>query len=283
MLPPRCLYCAAAGRHLLAALILCLATGSHQPAVARTAVDLELVLSVDISYSMDEEEQRLQRDGYAQAFRSTELIRAIKSGPLGRIAVSYFEWAGIGTQKLIVPWRLLDGAATAKAFADELAKQPIHNDRRTSISAALEFARAYFKNSPFKAARRVIDISGDGPNNAGRPVAMVRDETVRQGFIINGLPIMTRPSSAFGRYDIPNLDAYYANCVIGGPGSFVIPIKSKPEFATATRRKLVLEIAAVPYSNLVIKAQVRLNNRPKADCFIGEQKRRDYDFWDDPL
>ncbi len=251
-------------------------------AVARTPVDLELVLAVDISYSMDDGEQRLQRDGYVQAFRSPQVLSAIASGQYRRIAVSYVEWAGLDARKVIVPWTLINGPASANAFADLLQKKPLDNDRRTSISAALEFARAYFKKSPFKPTRRVIDISGDGPNNIGRPVTVVRDETVRQGIVINGLAIMTRPSTVHSRYDIPNLDRYYAACVIGGVGSFVLPIRSKAEFASAIRRKLVLEISGYQPPVPVIKAQFQLRNRAKADCLIGEKKRRSYEFWSDP-
>ncbi|MFM1815354.1 MAG: hypothetical protein RLZ98_2049 [Pseudomonadota bacterium] len=275
----------------IVALLLWLPVSSpliSSTALAETKVDLELVLAVDVSYSMDVEEQRLQRDGYVQAFKSAEIQRAIKQGPTGRIAVSYFEWAGVGTQAVLMPWTLIDSPATANAFADELSKKPLRHDRRTSISAALEYARELFQQSTYRGTRRVVDVSGDGPNNAGRPVEASRDELVRQGFIINGLPIVIRPSSSGSRFDIPNLDAYYARCVIGGPGAFMIAIKDRSEFQTATRQKLLLEIADLPPlpprndEELVKKTQFQLDNRPAADCMVGEKRRRGFDFWDSP-
>ena len=208
-----------------------------------SAVDLELVIAVDVSLSMDLDEQQLQRDGYVAAFRDPELHRAIaNAGAYGRIAVIYMEWAGPTAQKVIIPWTLIDSPAAARAFADRLAAQPITRERLTSISSALRFAHGLLKNSRYSAPRRVIDVSGDGPNNAGPPVLEMRDALIAEGIVINGLPIMLKaPTPSF--FDIPDLDQYYAGCVIGGPGAFMIPAESYEKFSDAVLRKLILEIA----------------------------------------
>ena len=199
---------------------------------------------------MDPDEQRLQRDGYVQAFRDAQVIKAIKSGPNGRIAVTYIEWAGPGIHFVVAPWTIIDSEARARQFADQLATRQISRHRMTSISSILQFAGQQLDSAPFGSPRQVIDVSGDGPNNSGpAPVSAVRDEIVRRGIVINGLPIMikTGQASGFGwGQNLPDLDAYYGACVIGGPGSFVIPIKKTSEFATATRQKLLLEISRLP-------------------------------------
>jgi hypothetical protein len=243
------------------------------PAVAQTQVDLELVIAVDVSLSMDLDEQRLQRDGYIAAFRDAEVHKAIGSGPFGRIAVTYVEWAGPPTQQVVVPWTIIDGPTAAQALADRLEAVPISRARMTSISSALDFSGGLFETSGFKGIRRVIDVSGDGPNNAGRPVVMARDELVAKGIVINGLPIILKVAS--GYFDLADLDRYYSDCVIGGTGSFMIPIKSPREFQTATRRKLLLEIA-----NLEPPARlIRVQTRPAeggSDCLVGERQWRRY-------
>ena len=247
----------------------------HQlgPALAQTAVDLELVIAVDVSLSMDLDEQRLQRDGYIMAFRDPEVHKAITSGPNGRIVVTYMEWAGPPTQQVVMPWTVIDGAQAARAFADRLEAIPISRARMTSISAALQYSGRLFESSGAKGIRRVIDVSGDGPNNAGVPVVPVRDELVAKGIVINGLPIMLKLAQGF--FDLAELDLYYADCVIGGTGSFMIPIRERREFQTATRRKLLLEIAGYqPPARLV-----RVQAGPPAerfDCLVGEKQWRDY-------
>ncbi len=259
-------------RELLAALILAVVLlAGAPPAVAEQRVDLELVLAVDVSYSMDLDEQRLQRDGYVEAFRDPAIINAIQSGQHGRIAVIYIEWAGWGVQEIVVPWTVIDGPATANALADRLAKSAISRQRRTSVAGALTFSDAQFGTGGFVGERRVIDVSGDGPNNSGPPVTPVRDELVAKGIVINGLPIMLKVDPN-GIFDIANLDEYYAACVIGGPGSFMIPIKERSEFATATRQKLLLEIAGLEPPPRVMRAATP----PKMDCMIGEQRTRQY-------
>jgi Protein of unknown function (DUF1194) len=257
----------------LAALVLSLLVlAAGPPAGAQQPVDLELVLAVDVSYSMDLEEQRLQRDGYVDAFRDREIVKAIQSGQHGRIAVTYIEWAGWPVQEVVVPWTIIDGPAAAEALAQRLAQAPISRHRRTSITGALKFAERQFGLGGYNSARRVIDVSGDGPNNSGPPVAPVRDELVARGIVINGLPIILKDVGINSAFDIPNLDEYYFSCVIGGPGAFMIPIKEKREFASATRQKLLLEIAGLEPPPAV----VRIADKPAVDCMIGEQRSRQY-------
>ena len=240
-------------------------------AAAQTAVDLELVLAVDVSLSMDIDEQRLQRDGYIAAFRDPEVHSAIASGPHGRIAVTYVEWAGPPTQQVVVGWTVIDGSASAGAFADKLQAAAISRARMTSISTALHFSGTLFETSGVRGIRRVIDVSGDGPNNAGVPVAPARDELVARGIVINGLPIMLKVANGF--FDLPDLDKYYSECVIGGTGAFMIPIKERAEFRTATRRKLLLEIAAPDLAARVIRVQA---SGDPMDCLVGERQWRRY-------
>jgi hypothetical protein len=242
-------------------------------ALAQAAADLELVIAVDVSLSMDLDEQRLQRDGYVAAFRDPEVHKAITSGPHGRIAVTYMEWAGPPTQQVVVPWTKIDGPDAARAFADRLETVPISRARMTSISAALQFSGRLFENSGVKGIRRVIDVSGDGPNNSGVPVLPVRDELVAQGVVINGLPIMLKLASGF--FDLADLDRYYSDCVIGGTGAFMIPIKEKSEFQTATRRKLLLEIAGLEPPPRLIRVQAAPAEE-QVDCLIGERQWRRY-------
>ena len=227
------------------------------------AVDLELVIAVDVSASMDQGEFLLQRTGYAQAIGHPDFIRAVRSGFNQRIAITYVEWSSGGLQKIIVPWRLIDGVEAAGAFAQELERQPIISSRGTSISAALTFGAGLFDANGFDGRRKAIDVSGDGPNNSGPPVGAARDSVLEQGIVINGLPILIRPSPIF-----PAMDRYYAECVIGGPGSFVLPVHKTEEFATAIRRKLILEIAARPQRRIVPIA----GSEP-VDCLIGEKVR----------
>jgi hypothetical protein len=241
-------------------------------ALAQTQVDLELVIAVDVSLSMDLDEQRLQRDGYVAAFRDAEVHKAITSGAFGRIAVTYLEWAGPPTQQVVVPWTVIDGPQAAQALADRLESFPISRARMTSISSALDFSGGLFDTSGVKGIRRVIDISGDGPNNAGRPVTPARDELVAKGIVINGLPIMLKLAS--GYFDLADLDRYYADCVIGGTGSFMIPIKERREFKTATRRKLLLEISSLEPPARLIRVQGQREG--DSDCFIGERQWRRY-------
>ena len=231
------------------------------------SVDVELVLAVDVSYSMDMDELAIQREGYAQAIVSKEFLQALKTGPNGKISVTYFEWAASSDQKIIIPWRVIDGPETADAVANEIMKTPIRRASRTSISGAINFAMPLFDENPHRGLRRVIDISGDGPNNNGSPVTVARDAALEKGITINGLPIMVKEPS-YSTMDIDNLDFYYEDCVIGGPGSFVVTIKDREKFKEAIRTKLLLEVAGrTPERRIVPVAE----KEPRVPCLIGEK------------
>jgi Protein of unknown function (DUF1194) len=238
---------------------------------AEATVDVELVLAVDVSYSMDMDELALQREGYAQAIVSREFLQALRSLPNGKISVTYFEWAASSDQKIVVPWRIIDGPETADAVATEILKAPIRRASRTSISGAIYFAMPLFENNPYRGLRRVIDISGDGPNNNGAPIVPARDEAVAKGIVINGLPIMVR-EPFYSTMDIENLDWYYEDCVIGGPGSFVVPIKDREKFKEAIRTKLLLEVAGRTPEHRTIPV---VEKEPRISCLIGEKLWQD--------
>ena len=243
-------------------------------AQAQTAVDLELVLAVDVSLSMDMEEQRLQREGYVLALRDDEVHKAITSGPHGRIAVTYMEWAGPPTQTVVIPWTIIDSPASARAFAERLDNAPISRARMTSISAALQFSKDLLDASGVRGIRRVIDVSGDGPNNSGLPVTRIRDELIASGVVINGLPIVLKGPRPSGMFDLHDLDRYYADCVIGGTGAFMIPVRELIEFKTATRRKLLLEISGLEVPARLFPAQS--SQTETSDCSVGERQWRRY-------
>jgi hypothetical protein len=231
------------------------------------SVDVELVIAVDVSYSMDMDELAVQREGYAQAIVSKEFLQALKSLPIGKISVTYFEWAASSDQKIIIPWRVIDGPETADAVADEIMKTPIRRASRTSISGAIYFAMPLLEANPYRGLRRVIDISGDGPNNNGLPIIGARDTALAKGITINGLPIMVKEPS-YSTMDIENLDWYYEDCVIGGPGSFVVPIKDREKFKEAIRTKLLLEVAGRTPERRIVPVAER---EPRVSCLIGEK------------
>ena len=257
------------------AAALIIAGALAAPAAAQEVpVDLELVLAVDVSGSMDEGEQALQRNGYVQAFLHPEVIAAIGSGFHGRIAVTYVEWAGPRAQAVVIPWRGVDGQASAEAFAAALKAAPTAHIRGTSISGALAFASALFDGNGFDGARQAIDVSGDGPNNMGLPVVPVRDAVVARGVTINGLPLTLRAgspwSAPYGGLGAGLLDIYYEDCVIGGPGAFFLSVQAPEQLADAIRRKLVLEIAG--QAPPLVPAQLA-QRPPRIDCLIGEKTR----------
>jgi Protein of unknown function (DUF1194) len=231
------------------------------------AVDVQLVLAVDVSYSMDMDELAIQREGYAQAIVSKEFLQALKTGPTGKVAVTYFEWAASSDQKIIIPWRVIDGPESADAVAADILKTPIRRASRTSISGAIYFAMPLFDESPYRGLRRVIDISGDGPNNNGSPVTIARDEALSKGIVINGLPIMVKEPS-YSTMDIDNLDFYYEDCVIGGPGSFVVSIKDREKFKEAIRTKLLMEVAGRMPERVPVAEKEK---EPRVSCMIGEK------------
>ena len=233
-------------------------------------VDIELAIAVDVSLSMDADEQDLQREGYAKAFRSPEVIQAISQGPRGRIAVMFFEWAGPQFHSVIVPWTIIASRPDAEALADRIAAAPFVRESGTSISSGLFFAAGRFAESGARGDRRTIDVSGDGVNNMGLPVETTRDWVVRQGITINGLPIMLKPED-LSRYDIPELDKYYEDCVIGGPGAFMITVDALDKLEIATRRKLVLEISGA--APRVMAASDQPTAERRVDCRAGEKAR----------
>jgi len=230
-------------------------------------VDVELVIAVDVSYSMDPDEQALQREGYILALTSKEFLQALRQGANGKIAITYFEWAGQFDQKIVMPWRLIDGPEAADAVAAEIAHAPYRRASRTSISGALRFAKPLFDDSGYKGLRRVIDVSGDGTNNAGPLIVPTRDDVLAGGITINGLPIMLKRPYV-GTMDIEELDIYYEDCVIGGPGAFVVPIREREKFIEATRTKLVLEIAGRQPEAQIVRAS---SGVPRISCTIGEK------------
>jgi hypothetical protein len=230
-------------------------------------VDVELVLAVDISYSMDFDELKLQREGYAEAIVSREFLNALKQGMHGKVAVTMVEWAGANEQRIVVPWRLIDGPESAQKVSAEMAAAPVRRAFRTSISGALLFSAPLFEGNGFAGIRRVIDVSGDGTNNQGTLVTLARDEVLAKGIIINGLPIMLKEPGP-GSVDLKDLDIYFEDCVIGGPGAFVIPIRERAKFKEAIRTKLVLDIADRKVEPRVIPASAE---NPRISCTIGEQ------------
>ena len=220
---------------LFLAIAIAMALGA--PARAQSAVDLQLVLAVDVSGSVSEERFKLQQKGYAEAFRNFRVLEAIRSGPSGVIAVTMTQWTGPNQQLQVVPWMVIKDEASMLAFAEaiERASRQLYGGG-TSISGAIDHAMTLFPQSKFTGARRVIDVSGDGANNRGRPAAEARDDAVRAGVTINGLPILALE---------PNLDQYYLNNVIGGPNAFSIVAETYEAFAEAVVKKLITEIAAV--------------------------------------
>ena len=251
---------------------------SAGPARAETEVDLALVIAVDISFSMDPEEQTLQREGFVQAFRAAAVHDAIRRGMLGRIAVAYVEWAGAADQRVLLPWTVIEGPKSADAFADAIAAKPTRRAARTSISGIIDFAAKLIGEGDLAATRKVIDVSGDGPNNQGRAVTVARDAAIEQGITINGLPIMLKDP---GYFDVPELDSYFRDCVIGGAGAFMVPVRSRDQFVNAVKTKIIMEVAERPApgraaerdgGGLVIPAQAESR---RANCFAGEAQWRD--------
>ncbi|HOY78414.1 MAG TPA: DUF1194 domain-containing protein [Hyphomonadaceae bacterium] len=242
-------------------------------------VDLELLLAVDISQSMDFDEHTIQRNGYVEAFRHKDVINALTSGPEGKIAVMYMEWAGDFDPIPTIPWTIIDSAKAAHDFADRLENEPIFGEQRTSISTALYAAKDYILNNNISSHRQVIDVSGDGANNAGRLVEEARDDVVKAGIVINGLPIMLNKPREF--YDIDHLDRYYKHCVIGGASAFIAPVFDLRHLSSTIRKKLVMEIASLDVEPDMApiqfaeqpglyRAQLKLPTE-KTDCTIGEK------------
>jgi Protein of unknown function (DUF1194) len=225
--------------------ILVLATGpAARGATPPQEVDLKLVLATDVSRSIDDEELQLEREGTAEAFLNPDVIKAIQSGALGRIAVATLDFSSPEYNKITLDWHIIRDRASAQQFAESVRNTPRSYGRRTSISSALETGALLIESSEAKitATRRVIDVSGDGPNNDGNPMTEVHDKIVAQGIIVNGLPVMDEQANGY----FPDLDKYYAGCVAGGSGSFVVAVHSYGDFSAAMRHKLILEISSNP-------------------------------------
>ena len=252
---------------IAAILAICCSDGAaaqtEAPSPGPVAVDAEIVLAVDVSRSMDMTEFAVQRDGYVSALRHPDLIRAVTAGPLGKVAIAYFEWSGEARDGALIPWRIIDGPAAAAALADEIDTTPVMRSRGTSISRALGFAAVLIDDGTVEGTRRIIDVSGDGANNIGPPVTGARDATLARGITINGLPIMASPST------MTDLDLYYQDCVTGGDGAFVLVARTGEELARTIRRKLIMEISGTTPEPSVIPAEF-----VPTDCLIGEKQFR---------
>ncbi|MCA3636034.1 MAG: DUF1194 domain-containing protein [Methylobacterium sp.] len=231
-------------------------------------VDVALVLAVDISFSMDIDELNLQRTGYIEALTSPLVLDAIRKGMVGKVAVTYIEWAGVNTRHVIADWSIIEDQASAEAFVQKLREAPVRRARRTSVTTAIEFSIDRLKQAQVRPIRRVIDISGDGPNNEGGLVTRARDAAVEAGVVINGLPIIIKRGWS-SPYDVDNLDDYYRDCVIGGPGSFMLTITEKDQFAPAIKQKILRELAS-PSQNDVTATPAR----GETDCTMGERQWR---------
>ncbi len=219
-----------------ALLALAIVVGAGAPVRAQTVVDVELVLAVDVSGSVSHDRFLLQQQGYIAAFRDPRLLQAIRTGAAQAIAVTMTQWTGPDLQMQVLPWTLIKDEDSILAFAEAMEKVPRQLfSGGTSISGAIDHAIKLFAKTPFKGTRRVIDVSGDGSNNRGRPAAEARDDAVRAGVVINGLPILVLE---------PYLDQYYWNNVIGGPNAFVIAVDSYAAFADAVVKKLIIEVSA---------------------------------------
>jgi hypothetical protein len=239
-------------------------------------VDLELVLAVDVSGSIDEEEAALQRAGYVKALADPRVAEAIKAGYLGRIAVTYIEWAGPSHQLETVPWQVVDGVEAARGFAARLANEPIATERYTSISSIIEYAATMLEDNAYQGTRRVIDISGDGPNNTGLPAPVARDRALLTGLTINGLPILNGKPNRYGFPQLPDLDRYYVECVIGGPGAFIEIANGFEAFAETVLRKLLLEIADIRPQGPPGPRLLPAAGEEPYDCLVGEKQLRRY-------
>lgn len=223
--------------HVILCLLLALVVGGAGVR-AEVPVDLELVLAVDVSGSVSDDRFALQQRGYASAFRDARLLQAIRSGAARSIAVTMTQWTGPAMQIQVLPWSVISDEASMLAFADAIEKTPRQLfGGGTSISGAIDHAMTLFVQGPYKGNRRVIDVSGDGANNRGRPAADARDEAVAKGVSINGLPILVLE---------PFLDEYYWANVVGGPNAFVVAVESDEAFAAAVLKKLIIEVSVLP-------------------------------------
>ena len=250
----------------------------HKLAAELVPVDVELMLAVDVSGSADWQEAELQRDGFIQVNKSPEFVKVIKTGFLGKIAVTYIEWAGDGYQTEVVDWVIIKDLASAEAFAQTLKDAPIDTGSWPSIRNVIKYAAPKFFTNNYQRTRRILDISGDGPYNIGSLVTQTRDAAIKQGITINGLPIINDWLQPSGRRKFAILDEYYAACVIGNPGAFLVVAHSLKDFVRAIRCKMIFEIAGITSDNwrvdiikpLTQQQNVALLNQPGYD--IGERR-----------
>ena len=236
-------------------------------AADRAEVDLELILAVDVSGSIDEDEGRLQREGYLRALTDPGVIRAIQAGRRKKIAIAYVEWAGYRWQRLVADWTLVQDTATARALTEKIKASERVAGPFTSLSGIIDYSVPLFGKA-YKGHRQVLDISGDGPNNRGRPVALARDQAVAKGIVINGLPIINERPNPWGRMPMQHLDFYYRNCVVGGQGSFLVVARNFIDFARAVRRKLILEIVGTTPPGRPVLAAAQPSGVPHCDAFL---------------
>jgi hypothetical protein len=256
---------------VLASVLVTSGVLANGPAMPDNQLDVALVIAVDVSSSMEGEEQGLQREGFIDAFRSSLVHEAIQNGMNGRIAVTYVEWSGVKDQKVLVPWMIVDSPQSAQSFADRLSYQPIRQAGMTSISGMIDYSRKLFDNLGGAPMRRVVDVSGDGPNNDGRNVTYARDEAAADGIVINGLPIMYKRTT--GSTEMEDLDLYFKECVIGGVGSFVLPLHDPEQFAMVIRTKIMREIAGLDdRRSMIVPAQATL---PSMNCATGERRKQE--------
>ena len=238
--------CGVLPRIAFALLVLGMGVAAAPSALAADAVNVALVLAANVSRSVDQDEFKLQREGYANAFSDPRVMKAIQAGPHGALAVSFIEWSGASEQKVVVDWSVIRDGESAATFASQLLAAPRSFAGFTSISAAIDFAIERFAAAECKAERRVIDISGDGTNNSGRPITLARDEAVAKGVTINGLAIINlNPHPGYIAHIQPpgGLPNYYRENVIGGPAAFLVVIEDFKSFGQAIANKLIGEIA----------------------------------------
>lgn len=231
---------------VLSLMLMAMAASSLPLRAQEEDVDLVLVLAADVSRSVDERKFRLQRGGYANAISDPRVVNAMTAGPKGRIALMFIEWSGDGDQTIVLDWTMISGAGDAARVSHQIREAPRTFMGRTSISSAIDYAMAQLKRSPFAAPRRVIDISGDGTNNAGRDVVAARDQAVEQGVVINGLVILSEVPLSFNpmhTHPPGGLTKYFENNVIGGLGSFVVEAESFEAFGQSLISKLIKEVA----------------------------------------
>jgi hypothetical protein len=233
-------------RRCLGLTVGLLASVAAAPLLAQgnVAVDVELVLAADGSGSIDTAEMALQRNGCADAITSPEILDAIAQGFDGRIAVTYVEWGGAGSQHVIVPWAIIDGPESAAAFAAAVRTEPRQAFGWNSISNAIAFGQELIEGNAIDGHRRVIDVSADSGNYGGMPLPLARQNALLADITINGLAILCRDPQCSGRPRGMDLEDYFAREVIGGPGSFVVTVDDQRSFEDAVRQKLLLEIAA---------------------------------------